>query len=170
MKIALTSVFVDDQRAALAFYTEVLGFMKRRDIPLGDNFWLTVVSPESVDGPELLLEPSDHPAVKPYRDALVEDGIPLAQFAVDDIEAEHARLTGNGVVFTQPPTDIGAAVVAVFDDTCGNLIQLIEESWTRPTTTPADGPTCGGRGRMGAPACSAAGPQIGAGELPDLCL
>ncbi len=126
MKIALTSVFVDDQRAALAFYTEVLGFTKRHDIPLGDNFWLTVVSPESTDGPELLLEPSDHPAVKPYRNALVEDGIPLAQFAVDDIEAEHARLTRKGVVFTQPPTDIGTAVVAVFDDTCGNLIQLIE--------------------------------------------
>lgn len=126
MKIALTSLFVDDQRAALAFYTEVLGFTKRHDIPLGDDFWLTVVSPESPDGPELLLEPSSHPAVKPYRDALAEDGIPLAQFAVDDIEAEYARLTSEGVVFTQPPTDIGTAVVAVFDDTCGNLIQLIE--------------------------------------------
>jgi predicted enzyme related to lactoylglutathione lyase len=126
MKISLTSLFVDDQRAALAFYTEVLGFTKRHDIPLGDDFWLTVVSPDSPDGPELLLEPSGHPAVKPYRDALVEDGIPLAQFSVDDIEAEHARLTGKGVVFTQPPTDIGTAVVAVFDDTCGNLIQLIE--------------------------------------------
>ena len=126
MKIALTSLFVDDQRAALAFYTEVLGFTKRHDIPLGDNFWLTVVSPDSPDGPELLLEPSSHPAVKPYRDALVEDGIPLAQFAVDDIEAEHARLNSRGVMFTQPPTDIGTAVVAVFDDTCGNLIQLIE--------------------------------------------
>lgn len=126
MKIALTSLFVDDQRAALAFYTEVLGFTKRHDIPLGDNFWLTVVSPESPDGPELLLEPSGHPAVKPYRDALAEDGIPLAQFAVDDIEAEHARLTSKGVVFTQPPTDIGTAFVAVFDDTCGNLIQLLE--------------------------------------------
>ena len=126
MKIALTSLFVDDQRAALAFYTDVLGFTKRHDIPLGDDFWLTVVSPESPDGPELLLEPSGHPAVKPYRDALAEDGIPLAQFAVGDIEAEHARLTGRGVVFTQPPTDIGTAVVAVFDDTCGNLIQLIE--------------------------------------------
>ncbi|WP_104174866.1 VOC family protein [Arthrobacter sp. Y81] len=126
MKIALTSLFVDDQRAALAFYTQVLGFTKRHDIPLGDNFWLTVVSPDSPDGPELLLEPSGHPAVKPYRDALAEDGIPLAQFTVDDIEAEHARLTGKGVVFTQPPTDIGTAVVAVFDDTCGNLIQLIE--------------------------------------------
>ena len=127
MRIALTSVFVDDQRAALAFYTEMLGFTKRRDIPVGDNFWLTVVSPESPDGPELLLEPSDHPAVKPYRDALVEDGIPLAQFAVDDIAAEHARLTSKGVVFTQPPTDIGTALVAVLEDTCGNLIQLIEE-------------------------------------------
>lgn len=126
MRIALTSLFVDDQRAALAFYTDVLGFTKRHDIPLGDASWLTVVSPESPDGPELLLEPSGHPAVKPYRDALAEDGIPLAQFAVDDIHAEHARLTRKGVVFTQPPTDIGTAFVAVFDDTCGNLIQLIE--------------------------------------------
>lgn len=127
MRINLTSVFVDNQRAALAFYTEVLGFTKRRDIPLGNDSWLTVVSPDSPNGPELLLEPSSHPAVKPYRDALVEDGIPLAQFAVDDLAGEHARLIGRGVVFTQPPTDIGAAVVAVFDDTCGNLIQLIEE-------------------------------------------
>lgn len=126
MKIALTSLFVDDQRSALAFYTDVLGFAKRHDIPLGNDFWLTVVSPEAPDGPELLLEPSGHPAVKPYRDALAEDGIPLAQFAVENLEAEYARLTGRGVVFTQPPTDIGAAVVAVFDDTCGNLIQLIE--------------------------------------------
>jgi predicted enzyme related to lactoylglutathione lyase len=85
------------------------------------------VSPEAPDGPELLLEPSSHPAVKPYRDALVEDGIPLAQFAVDDVHDEHARLTGKGVVFTQPPTDIGNAVVAVFDDTCGNLVQLVAE-------------------------------------------
>ncbi len=97
MRIALTSLFVDDQRAALAFYTGVLGFTKHRDIPLGgDNFWLTVVSSDSTDGPELLLEPSDHPAVKPYRDALVADGIPLAQFAVDDIEVEHARLIEQG--------------------------------------------------------------------------
>ena len=127
MRIHLTSVFVDDQRAALAFYTDVLGFTKRRDIPLGSDSWLTVVSPESPDGPELLLEPSGHPAVKPYRDALVEDGIPLAQFAVDDVEAEHVRLTGKGVVFTQPPTDVGSAVVAVFDDTCGNLVQIVAE-------------------------------------------
>ncbi len=127
MRINLTSVFVDDQRAALAFYTEVLGFTKRRDVPIGDDSWLTVVSPESPDGPELLLEPSGHPAVKPYRDALAEDGIPLAQFAVDDVAAEHARLTGRGVVFTQPPTDVGSAVMAVFDDTCGNLIQIVAE-------------------------------------------
>jgi predicted enzyme related to lactoylglutathione lyase len=127
LRIALTSVFVDDQRAALAFYTDVLGFTKRRDIPVGSDSWLTVVSPESPDGPELLLEPASHPAVQPYRDALVEDGIPLAQFAVDDVEAEHVRLTGKGVVFTQPPTDIGTAVVAVFDDTCGNLVQLVAE-------------------------------------------
>jgi predicted enzyme related to lactoylglutathione lyase len=124
MRINLTSIFVDDQRAALAFYTDVLGFVKHRDIPLGKDFWLTVVSPDSADGPELLLEPCGHPAVKPYRDALAKDGIPLAQFAVDDVEAEHDRLVKRGVVFTQAPTDIGDGVVAVFDDTCGNLIQL----------------------------------------------
>ena len=95
MRINLTSLYVDDQRAALAFYVDVLGFTKRRDVPIGDDSWLTVVSPESPDGPELLLEPAGHPAVKPYRDALVEDGIPLAQFAVDDVEAEYARLTGH---------------------------------------------------------------------------
>lgn len=127
MRIALTSVFVDDQRAALAFYTEVLGFLPRRDIPLGTDAWLTVVSPERPNDTELLLEPAGHPAVKPYRDALRRDGIALAQFAVDDIAREHARLTARGVVFTLAPTDVGAAIVAVFDDTCGNLIQLIEE-------------------------------------------
>jgi len=127
VRIHLTSVFVDDQREALAFYTDVLGFTKHRDIPLGDDAWLTVVSPESPDGPELLLEPSSHPAVKPYRDALVEDGIPLVQFAVDDVTAEHARLSALGVTFTQPPTDVGTAVIAVLDDTCGNLVQLIAE-------------------------------------------
>ncbi len=127
MRIELTSIFVDDQRAALAFYTDVLGFTKHRDVPIGDDAWLTVVSPESPDGPELLLEPSSHPAVKPFRDALVEDGIPLAQFAVDDVEAEYDRLTKSGVTFTQPPTDVGEAIMAVFDDTCGNLIQIIAE-------------------------------------------
>jgi catechol 2,3-dioxygenase-like lactoylglutathione lyase family enzyme len=125
VKIQLTSIFVDDQRAALAFYTDVLGFSVRHDIPLGDAWWLTVVSPEDPDGPELLLEPAGHPAVKPYRDALVEDGIPLVQFAVDDVEAEHRRLVEKGVVFTQPPTDAGPVMVAVFDDTCGNLVQIV---------------------------------------------
>jgi catechol 2,3-dioxygenase-like lactoylglutathione lyase family enzyme len=129
MKIRLTSVYVDDQRAALDFYTQVLGFRVHHDIPLGDNFWLTVVSPEDPDGPQLLLEPSGHPAVGPYREALAHDGIPLVQFAVDDVAAEHDRLVGLGlgVTFTQAPTDIGSAVVAVFDDTCGNLVQLITE-------------------------------------------
>jgi len=125
MRFEMMSVYVDDQQAALAFYTEVLGFTKHHEVPLGDDWWLTVVSPDAPDGPELLLEPSHHPAVNPYRDALVEDGIPLAQFAVDDVDAEYSRLTEKGVVFTQPPTDIGMAVVAVFDDTCGNLIQII---------------------------------------------
>lgn len=132
MRIQLTSIYVDDQRAALAFYTDVLGFSKHRDIALGDHAWLTVVSPDSPEGPELLLEPADHPAVKPYRDALVEDGIPLAQFAVDDVQADYERLTSQGVTFIQPPTDIGTAVFAVFDDTCGNLIQLITEKAANP--------------------------------------
>jgi catechol 2,3-dioxygenase-like lactoylglutathione lyase family enzyme len=127
MRIRLTSVYVDDQRAALAFYTDVLGFTKHHDIPLGEDSWLTVVSPDDPEGPELLLEPAGHPAVQPYRDALAEDGIPLAQFAVDDVEAEYQRLIARGVTFTQPPVDVGPAVVAVLDDTCGNLIQLIAE-------------------------------------------
>lgn len=126
MRIELTSIFVDDQRAAADFYTRILGFEKHHDLPLGDDFWLTVRSAERPDGPELLLEPSGHPAVKPYREALKADGIPLAQFAVDDLAAEHERLTGLGVVFTQPPMDIGMAWIAVLDDTCGNLIQLIQ--------------------------------------------
>lgn len=125
MRINLTSVFVDDQRAALAFYTEVLGFVVRHDVPLGADAWLTVVPPEAPDGPELLLEPAGHPAVAPYRAAMRADGIPLVQFAVDDVRAEHARLTALGVVFTVPPTDAGEVVVAVFDDTCGNLVQLV---------------------------------------------
>lgn len=126
MKIQLTSIFVDDQRTALAFYTDVLGFTKHRDIALGDDYlWLTVVSPDYPGGPELLLEPAGHPAVKPYRDALAEDETPMAQFAVDDVEAEYHRLVEHGVAFTQTPTDVGTAVVALLDDTCGNLIQLI---------------------------------------------
>jgi catechol 2,3-dioxygenase-like lactoylglutathione lyase family enzyme len=125
MRIRLTSLFVDDQRKALAFYTDVLGFTKHHDIPLGEHAWLTVVAPDAPDGPELLLEPADHPAVGPFRDALVEDGIPFAQFEVDDVRAEHERLTAHGVVFTQPPTEAGPVISAVFDDTCGNLVALV---------------------------------------------
>lgn len=127
MRISLTSVFVDDQAKALAFYTGVLGFQKHREVPLGEDSWLTVVSPTAPDGSELLLEPARHPAVKPYRDALFGDGIPVAQFAVDDVEDEHDRLRSKGVKFTQPPTDLGTVTIAVFDDTCGNLIQIITE-------------------------------------------
>jgi catechol 2,3-dioxygenase-like lactoylglutathione lyase family enzyme len=125
MRIYVTSVFVDDQRKALDFYTNVLGFEKKRDIPLGAASWLTVVSPEQSDGTEVLLEPSDHPAVKPYKKALVEDGIPAASFAVDDMQAEFDRLRSNGVRFTQEPTEMGGVTTAVFDDTCGNLIQIV---------------------------------------------
>ncbi|GGV44262.1 VOC family protein [Streptomyces griseoflavus] len=128
MRIHLTSVFVDDQAEALRFYTEVLGFVKKHDVPLGEeDRWLTVVSPEQPAGTELLLEPSGHPAAKAYRDALVGDGIPLAQFAVDDVAAEYARLRDLGVRFTQEPVEMGPVTTAVFDDTCGNLIQIIAQ-------------------------------------------
>jgi catechol 2,3-dioxygenase-like lactoylglutathione lyase family enzyme len=125
MRINITSVLVDDQDKALAFYTDVLGFVKKEDVPLGDAKWLTVVSPEEPDGPELLLEPDTHPAVKPFKQALVEDGIPFTQFAVDDVHAEFERLRTLGVRFTQQPAAMGDVTTAVFDDTCGNLIQLI---------------------------------------------
>ncbi|MEU5199362.1 VOC family protein [Streptomyces scabiei] len=125
MKIRLTSVFVDDQAKAEHFYTEILGFVKKHDVPLGEkDRWLTVVSRDEPDGTELLLEPAGHPAVRPYRDALVADGIPLAQFAVDDVRAEYERLCGLGVRFTQEPLEMGPVTTAVLDDTCGNLIQI----------------------------------------------
>jgi catechol 2,3-dioxygenase-like lactoylglutathione lyase family enzyme len=125
MKIRLTSVFVDDQAKAEHFYTEILGFVKKHDVPLGEkDRWLTVVSRDEPDGTELLLEPAGHPAVQPYRDALVADGIPLAQFAVDDVRAEYERLRGLGVRFTQEPLEMGPVTTAVLDDTCGNLIQI----------------------------------------------
>ncbi|MFI9209348.1 VOC family protein [Streptomyces sp. NPDC053253] len=128
MKIHLTSVFVDDQAKAERFYTEILGFVKKHDVPLGEtDRWLTVVSSEEPGGTELLLEPAGHPAVKPYRDALIQDGIPLAQFAVDDVRAEYERLSGLGVRFTQEPLEMGPVTTAVFDDTCGNLIQIATE-------------------------------------------
>ncbi|MFC8596073.1 VOC family protein [Streptomyces atroolivaceus] len=125
MRIHLSSVFVDDQDKALRFYTEVLGFVKKTEVPLGDDRWLTVVSPEDPDGTELLLEPDGHPAVKPYKTALVEDGIPAASFAVDDVPAEFARLRELGVRFTQEPLEMGPVTTAVLDDTCGNLIQIV---------------------------------------------
>lgn len=125
MRITLTNVIVNDQAEALAFYTEVLGFRKHHDVPVGEYSWLTVVSPEQPDGPELLLEPAAHPAARASRDALTADGIPSAQFTVDDVHAEHTRLLAAGVEFAQPPTDVGTVVMAVFDDTCGNLIQIV---------------------------------------------
>ena len=127
MRIHLASVFVDDQQKALRFYTETLGFQLKHNIPLGDHAWITVVSEEAPEGMELLLEPDDHPAVGPFKRALVEDGIPSTSFAVDDVEAEHERLTARGVRFVQPPTDLGTVIAAVFDDSCGNLIQIAEE-------------------------------------------
>ena len=126
MKINVCSVLVDDQDKALAFYTDVLGFVKKTEIPLGEAKWLTVVSPEAVDGVELLLEPDGHPAAKPFKQALVADGIPWTSFAVDDIRAEHERLEKLGVKFIQPPTEMGPVTTAVFDDTCGNLIQIAQ--------------------------------------------
>lgn len=128
MKVSLTSVFVNDQDAALAFYTEKLGFEVKHNLPMGEHSWLTVVSPEDPEGTELLLEPAVHPAVKPYRDALVADGIALAQFEVESVEAEAERLSEKGVRFVQPPTQAGPVTIAVFDDTCGNLIMIQSSS------------------------------------------
>jgi catechol 2,3-dioxygenase-like lactoylglutathione lyase family enzyme len=124
MRINVTSVYVDDQDKALRFYTDVLGFVKKTEIPLGDARWLTVVSPDQPDGTELLLEPDRHPAAAPFKQALVEDGIPFTSFAVDDVHQEFERLRGLGVQFTQEPVAMGSVTTAVFDDTCGNLIQI----------------------------------------------
>jgi catechol 2,3-dioxygenase-like lactoylglutathione lyase family enzyme len=124
MRINLASVLVDDQQKALRFYTEVLGFVKKNDIPMGEHSWLTVVSPDDPDGVELVLEPGDHPAVGPFKAALVADGIPFTSFAVADVQKEYERLTALGVTFTQPPTAMGPVTTAVLDDTCGNLIQI----------------------------------------------
>jgi catechol 2,3-dioxygenase-like lactoylglutathione lyase family enzyme len=124
MKINLASVHVDDQDKALAFYTEKLGFLKKTEQPIGEAKWITVVSPEEPDGVELVLEPNDHPAVKPYMEALVADGIPFTSFAVADVRAEYERLTALGVKFVQEPAVMGPVTTAVLDDTCGNLIQI----------------------------------------------
>lgn len=126
MRVHLSSVLVDDQDRALRFYTEALGFLPKNDIPLGEHRWLSVVSPEHPDGTELLLEPDVHPAAKAFKQALVADGIPVTSFAVDDVAGEYARLRGLGVHFTQEPVDAGPVVTAVLDDTCGNLIQIVQ--------------------------------------------
>ncbi len=127
MRIVITSVFVDDQEKALKFYTEALGFVKKMDIPMGEARWLTVVGRDDPDGVELLLEPDQHPAVGPFKKALVEDGIPVTSFGVDDVQAEFDRLSALGVHFTQPPVAMGPVTTAVLDDTCGNLIQIAQK-------------------------------------------
>jgi len=126
MKIILTSVMVDDQDKALKFYTEALGFVKKNDIPMGEARWLTVVSPEGPDGVELLLEPMGFPPARTYQKALFEAGIPLTSFAVDDIQKEYERMKKLGVAFKSAPTKMGPVTIAVFEDTCGNLIQMAQ--------------------------------------------
>lgn len=127
MKITITSVAVEDQAKALQFYTEILGFVKKEDIPVGEDRWLTVVSPEEPDGVELLLEPNgNYPAIKALKEALVNDGIPYTQFLVEDVKAEYERLLSLGVVFTLEPTDMEQVTIAILDDTCGNLIQIYQ--------------------------------------------
>ena len=126
MKIKLSSVYVDDQDKALKFYTEVLGFVKKQDVPVGEFKWLTVVSPEEPDGTELLLEPSDNPIAQTYKKALREQGIPITAFVVEDVHKEYARMKALGVTFTQEPATNGPVTLAVFDDTCGNLIQIYQ--------------------------------------------
>ena len=129
MKIVVTSVLVDDQEKALRFYTDVLGFEKKEDVPLGGGArWLTLVSPQDPDGTELLLEPDGHPAAKPFKTALAEDGIPFTSFGVDDVHGEFERMRGLGVQFTQEPVAMGPVTTAVFDDTCGNLIQIAQRT------------------------------------------
>ena len=127
MRIVVSSVFVDDQDKALDFYTNKLGFVKKTEIPMGAARWLTVVAPSDPDGTELLLEPDSHPAVGPFKKALLHDGIPFTSFGVDDVKAEYERLRALGVAFTQPPVVMGPVTTAVLADTCGNLIQLAQK-------------------------------------------
>ncbi len=126
MRIFVTSVLVEDQERALDFYTNTLGFAKKTDIPQGEYRWLTVVSPEDQEGTELLLEPNANPASKQFQASIFEQGIPATMFAVDDIQGEYERLASLGVEFTVEPTDYGAYAIAVFKDTCGNLIQIAQ--------------------------------------------
>ena len=124
MRIALSSVMVDDQAKALLFYTETLGFVKMLDFPVGEHRWITVASPEGTPDVQLALEPNVHPAARPFQQALYADGIPATSFESRDIQQEYERLRAKGVVFRKPPTAMGPVTIAVFDDTCGNLIQL----------------------------------------------
>ena len=128
MRINVTSVLVDDQMKALDFYTSSLGFIEKTKVDLGEAYWLTVVSPEDQNGTELLLEPDAHPAAKPYKKALFDDGIPLASFAVEDAKTEYLRLSELGVNFVMGPSDMGTVTFARLDDTCGNLIQITSEN------------------------------------------
>ena len=127
MKIKLASVFVDDQEKALRFYTDVLGFIKKTDIPAGQFRWLTVVSPEGPDDIELLLEPNDNPAAETYQRAIFEQGIPSTAFAVENIQKEYERLKDLGVAFRSKPEAMGPTIMAVFEDSCGNLIQIYQD-------------------------------------------
>src|SRR5215216_2732284 len=154
MRIVVTSVFVEDQEKALSFYTEVLGFQKKTDVPVGEDRWLTVVSPEEPEGVELLLEPSGHPAVKPFT-----------SFAVEDVDAEHARLEGLGVKFTQPPTTFGDVTTAVFDDTCGNLIQIAQTWWALWDTHPPEPAARERRDRERAPLAGPSGRRIAGARI-----
>ncbi|BFH62499.1 VOC family protein [Paenibacillus azoreducens] len=127
MKIIVTSIFVQDQDKALEFYTKTLGFVKKHDVPVGEFRWIALVSPGEQDGTELLLEPNDHPAANEYQKKIFADGIPATMFGVADINKEHKRLLENGVNFTMEPTKMGELTIAVFDDTCGNLIQIVQK-------------------------------------------
>lgn len=127
MKIMVTSLFVEDQDKALEFYSEKLGFVKKEDVPVGEFRWITLVSPDEQDGTELLLEPNNHPAAKEYQKKIFADGIPATMFGVADINKEYKRLLEQGVKFTMEPTKMDELTIAVFDDTCGNLIQIVEK-------------------------------------------
>ncbi len=127
MKMKVMNVYVDDQEKPLRFYTEVLGFRKKHDIPVGEYRWITVVSPDEPNGTELLLEPNaEYPAMKALKESLVKDGIPFTAFEVSDIQKEYERMKKLGVEFTMEPTDMGTTIVAVLNDTCGNLIQIYQ--------------------------------------------
>jgi len=127
MKIIVSSIFVQDQDKALKFYSETLGFVKKHDVPSGEFRWITLVSPGEQEGTELLLEPDNHPAAKEYQKKLFEEGIPVTMFGVEDIHKEYDRLLKRGVKFTVEPTKAGEVTIAVFDDTCGNHIQIIQQ-------------------------------------------